>query len=227
MKTAYLASTLCAATFVAAAPALQAIKLSERQTTEECFQMVYIDIMLDVINVHRANHSVDDLVWNQTLATAAQHTVENGPVNVHDNSGTGWGQNMYAWYSSDPSDPGLTSQAAIDSWYNGEFRNYDAYGEASLLADGESSPPPAIPGGVYGHMTQLIWKNTATVGCGTAPRLTDDGTQGYFTACNFYPPGNWVTGPTSWVDNVLAPLGNDVVEGVCAGIHFTPPAPEK
>lgn len=65
---------------------------------------------------------------------------------------------MYAWYSSDPSDPGLTSQAAIDSWYNGEFRNYDAYGEASLLADGESSPPPAIPGGVYGHMTQLIWK---------------------------------------------------------------------
>lgn len=72
--------------------------------------------------------------------------------------GTGWGQNMYAWYSSDPADPGLTSQAAIDSWYNGEFRNYDAYGDAGLLADGESSPPPAVPGGVYGHFTQVIWK---------------------------------------------------------------------
>jgi uncharacterized protein YkwD len=84
MKATYLASIACAATFVAAAPALQSMKLSERQTTEECFQMVYIDIMLDVINVHRANHSVDDLVWNQTLATAAQYTVENGEVNVHD-----------------------------------------------------------------------------------------------------------------------------------------------
>ncbi|KEF57407.1 uncharacterized protein A1O9_05324 [Exophiala aquamarina CBS 119918] len=227
MKTSYLFSTLGAITLVAAAPALEPMKISERQDADNCPYQYYIDIMLGVLNVHRANHSVADLAWNQTLATAAQYTTDNGPVLVHDNAGTGWGQNQYAWYSSDPSDPRLTNQAAIDSWYNGEFRNYDAYGEASLLTDGEFSPPPAIPGGVYGHLTQVIWKDTATVGCGTSGRLTDDGIQGYFTVCNFYPPGNWVTSPTSWVDNVLAPLGNDVVENVCGAIHFVPPSPDS
>lgn len=86
MKAIYLASTLCAAIFVAAAPAPapHPMQLSERQTDDECHQMDYIQIMLYVINAHRANHSVDDMVWNQTLATAAQDTVENGPVLVHD-----------------------------------------------------------------------------------------------------------------------------------------------
>jgi len=84
MKTSYLVSALGAITIAAAAPALESMKLSERQDNSDCPYQYYIDIMLGVMNVHRANHSVDDLVWNQTLATAAQYTVDNGPVLVHD-----------------------------------------------------------------------------------------------------------------------------------------------
>lgn len=72
--------------------------------------------------------------------------------------GTGWGQNLYydggAGYD--------TSGDSINSWYNGEFSNYDTYGDAALI-DIEATPPvyappPATPGAVYGHFTQTVWQ---------------------------------------------------------------------
>lgn len=84
MKTSYLVSTLGAISIVAAAPALEPMKISERQDSADCPYQYYIDIMLGVFNAHRANHSVADLVWNETLATAAQFTTDNGAVLVHD-----------------------------------------------------------------------------------------------------------------------------------------------
>ena len=75
--------------------------------------------------------------------------------------GTGWGQNLYNAYSTDPNDISLLGWNAINWWYNGEFSNYDTYGDASLL-DLEDNPddwepPPAAPGLIFGHFTQTVW----------------------------------------------------------------------
>ena len=78
----YLCPALAAMTLVTAAPVLESTRLSKRQ--DDCGQLSYIDVMLQSFNVHRANHSAPALVWNQTLADAAQYTVVNGELGVHD-----------------------------------------------------------------------------------------------------------------------------------------------
>jgi uncharacterized protein YkwD len=50
----------------------------------DCSTATYQDIILTGINTHRANHSVDDLVWNKTLAKAAKKTATKGVVGDHD-----------------------------------------------------------------------------------------------------------------------------------------------
>ncbi|CAM0943585.1 unnamed protein product [Alopecurus aequalis] len=44
------------------------------------------------------------------------------------------------------------------------------------------------PGRDCGHYTQIVWRDTASVGC--ARVVCDDG--GVFMTCNYYPPGNVV-----------------------------------
>jgi len=54
----------------------------KRQDDASCGD--YESVMLYNINFHRSNHSVADLVWNDTLAEATLATSENGEVLVHD-----------------------------------------------------------------------------------------------------------------------------------------------
>lgn len=50
----------------------------------ECPGWTYSRQMLTAHNNHRANHSVNALLWNDTLATAASNTAQTGVVGNHD-----------------------------------------------------------------------------------------------------------------------------------------------
>ena len=71
-------------------------------------------------------------------------------------SGQGFGQNLYYGGGDGYDTPG----DAISWWYNGEIENYNTYGTDALINIGAGilSPPPAQPGLVYGHFTQVVWK---------------------------------------------------------------------
>lgn len=50
----------------------------------ECPGWTYSKMMLTAHNNHRANHSVNALVYNSTLANAAANTAANGVIGQHD-----------------------------------------------------------------------------------------------------------------------------------------------
>lgn len=52
-----------------------------------------------------------------------------------------------------------------------------------------------------GHFTQLVWKNTTSVGCGRTECNGDGGNKapGWYVVCEYYPPGNVVGAFTSMV----------------------------
>ncbi|MFS7932330.1 putative CAP domain-containing protein [Helianthus anomalus] len=45
------------------------------------------------------------------------------------------------------------------------------------------------PGKMCGHYTQVIWKNSTTLGCALSNCVKNDG---IFITCNYYPPGNFI-----------------------------------
>lgn len=81
-----------------------------------------------------------------------------------------YGENIY-WMGGSPTPPGV--EEAVRSWAD-ERRFYDA-------SSGQCS------GGQCGHYTQLVWRNTRSVGCGSATCGV-----GTFWVCNYDPPGNYV-----------------------------------
>ena len=65
----------------------------------------------------------------------------------------------------------MTPTLAIDGWAN-EESDYD-YEKRKFSNE-------------VGHFTQLVWKNTTSVGCGAA----DCGNNGWLLVCEYWPPGN-------------------------------------
>lgn len=51
-----------------------------------CTGWSYQTQMLRSFNVHRANHSAPNLVWDNNLAATAANTAKNGAIGSHDNS---------------------------------------------------------------------------------------------------------------------------------------------
>ena len=41
-----------------------------------------------------------------------------------------------------------------------------------------------------GHFTQLVWKQTRSVGCGRVDCNGKNGVEGWFLVCEYWPPGN-------------------------------------
>ncbi|MCC7070375.1 MAG: Fis family transcriptional regulator [Deltaproteobacteria bacterium] len=90
-----------------------------------------------------------------------------------EHSGNGYGENL-AFFSGDDSTP-----ADVVGGWAAEAADYD-YG-ANSCADGAQC----------GHYTQLVWRNTDTLGCGVA-HCNVDGYAGLLWVCNYNPAGNVV-----------------------------------
>jgi len=100
-------------------------------------------------NIYRCMHGVGKLKWSRKLAASAKRWARKTRGNmVH--SGTKYGENLY--WATRPS-----GKAAVKSWYS-EVK-YTRGGRVSHFS------------GKTGHYTQVVWKGTKYVGCGTYSRL--------------------------------------------------------
>ncbi|XP_062177306.1 pathogenesis-related protein 1-like [Alnus glutinosa] len=126
----------------------------------------------DYINAHntaRSQVGVGPITWDANLAAYAQNYANQRKGDcrlVH--SGGPYGENL-AWSSGD-----LTGTAAVALWV-GEKSNYN-YNSNSCV------------GGVCGHYTQVVWRNSVRLGCAKV-RCNNGGT---FIGCNYDPRGNYV-----------------------------------
>ncbi|GAB1314715.1 hypothetical protein MFIFM68171_04925 [Madurella fahalii] len=157
-------------------------------------------------NIHRANHSANPLDWNDTLAGFAQTLVDTCQYQLNTSIGGGrYGQNVAMKVSSGSLEPAdlAVARAITNMWYNPGVQRFpaDAYG----------TNPPMGNFNEWGSFTQIVWQATREVGCATAfcpPGTLAEGMRGWFTVCNYSPPGNVIG---QFDDNVNAPLGHDIV----------------
>ena len=114
--------------------------------------------------------ALPNLVWDAELAQVAQSYAQ-GCVFQH--SGGPYGENLYAATGT----PGVID--AVTAWAD-EAAQYDY----------ESNGCSAV----CGHYTQIVWRDTARVGCGFADcnPLQGAGFSGRYWVCNYDPPGNFV-----------------------------------
>jgi pathogenesis-related protein 1 len=150
--------------------------------------------MLDAHNRERQDYpGVGALQWSPELERYAQEwaqAVASGDKSGHRPNtqnnpfrpGEGLGENMYL----EGPIKGSTGVNAVE-WFISEkqWYHYDQDNGGGPLGEppGCSAPPLKA----CGHFTQVIWKNTQYVGCGTAISANDR----KWYVCNYYPPGNW------------------------------------
>jgi pathogenesis-related protein 1 len=123
--------------------------------------------LLEAHNRHRAAHCAPPLAWSPEIAAIAQAWADklaSGGCKLQHSQGE-LGENLAGGTT------GLVGASkAVELWY-GESSKYDfAHGAFSMTT---------------GHFTQLVWKESARLGCGTA---SCGGTQVW--VCNYDPPGN-------------------------------------
>ncbi|KAF2624398.1 PR-1-like protein [Macroventuria anomochaeta] len=143
--------------------------------------------VLDVTNLYRRQHNASQLAWNESLVEYAKDWSEDCEFK---HSGGPSGENLASGY------PNVT--ASIEAWGN-ERDDYD-------FDKGEFASKT-------GHFTQLVWRNTSTVGCA---RTECNGSQkggkgdapGWYVVCEYYPTGNVIG---QFTDNVLEQLPDDKV----------------
>lgn len=160
--------------------------------------------MLTAHNFYRKAHNASDLTWNDTLTTAAQkwsdgckfeHSVRlpcnpkiktsseaknafdtlvsmDGANRFGMKQGQAYGENLAIGY--------MNATANVDAW--ALERNLYNFGKPGFDAK-------------TGHFTQLVWRNTTSVGCG---RTNCQG-QGWLVVCEYNPAGKWFLIPLSVV----------------------------
>ena len=134
--------------------------------------------ILAVHNSERGAVGVPLLVWNETLAagakTWAEHLASTGEFAHSTCCGAfrDYGENIAGFYP----DEGMTKAQA--GWI-AEKNHYDG---GPLPPDTPGSGPQAI-----GHYTQMVWRTTTSVGCGTA---SGGGHPFSILVCQYSPPGN-------------------------------------
>jgi pathogenesis-related protein 1 len=126
------------------------------------------------------NPALEPLTWSADLASVAQSHA-NKCVFEH-STGNNFGENL-AFFSCpgaecDEDDLGSTPADAVRIWAD-EVSDYDY--ESNSCA----------PGAQCGHYTQLVWRDTERVGCGSSI-CNIDGFNGVYWVCNYDPPGNFI-----------------------------------
>ncbi|KAL9027082.1 MAG: hypothetical protein Q9196_004348 [Gyalolechia fulgens] len=186
---------------------------------------VYKALVLEHHNIHRANHSADDLTWDDTLATYAEQSAKTC-VWEHNMSpgGGGYGQNIAAGYA-----PNDIAVILTNMFYNDEMMLFPGYGSDKVGMDNFHK---------WGHFSQMLWQPTKKVGCytytcspaGASPldcnpssgqsylkgddmHCGNGGINAIFTVCNYSPAGN-----DGKYSNVGAPLGKPYVHAQENGV---------
>ncbi|GJN24434.1 hypothetical protein PR202_gb12172 [Eleusine coracana subsp. coracana] len=89
---------------------------------------------------------------------------------MHSPSGRPYGENLFGGTGSS-----WSARDAVKSWV--DEKQYYNYGSNSC-AEGKEC----------GHYTQVVWRNTKTIGC--ARNICNNG--GIFIICSYNPPGNFI-----------------------------------
>lgn len=140
----------------------------------------YAEPIIQQHNLHRRNHSVVDLAWDDHLAQIAAQIAQSCQY-AHNTKagGGGYGQNIGAG-----APPGQIDAMITNEMYNNEMALYPAYGSEPDMSNFEK----------WGHFSQIVWKDTTRVGCYT--QHCTNGLGGvasnvapYFTVCNYQPTG--------------------------------------
>ncbi|KAH6893326.1 CAP domain-containing protein [Thelonectria olida] len=122
----------------------------------------FTSAILNSTNFYREEHNATALKWNTTLEDFAADYLDSNDCEFEHSDGP-YGENLAIGY------PNAT--ASVEAW--GDER--DDYN----FKKGEFSEET-------GHFTQLVWKDTTTVGCGR--RLCGD--RGWYLVCEYWPRGN-------------------------------------
>ncbi|KAL8844154.1 MAG: hypothetical protein Q9176_001560 [Flavoplaca citrina] len=179
----------------------------------------YKSAVLEHHNIHRANHSVSALEWDDSLASYAEQVAKKC-VYDHDRTpgGGGYGQNIAAGTPAKQ-----VAKILTNAFYNNELELYPSFGSDSVDMSNFHA---------WGHFSQMVWESTTKVGCysyNCHPEgkleldcnpvtgqsylgKTGCGTSGtgmypVFTVCNYSPPGNFA----GQYSKVKAPMGNPTV----------------
>lgn len=145
-------------------------------------------------NKLRSVHRVENLTVNLALQEKAlAYSKEMGLgsffAHSHGLSALRIGENLAVAFKSngfDQNQCGQIGKIFAEKWYN-EIENYDFETGSKIR-------------GMIGHFTQMVWKDTKSVGCGLA--LTSNN-RAYIT-CNYHPAGN-IRG--RYISNVLPEVG--------------------
>lgn len=115
--------------------------------------------------------------------------------------GGGYGQNLASWGSTgDISDlqNKCGAQSITNQWYNSEMDNWSYYGQ--------ENPPSTLGLDLYGHFTQVVWKDTTKIGCATvlctAGKMYDF--DAWYTVCNYKNQGK------SWIESQIRTKANEI-----------------
>jgi hypothetical protein len=153
---------------------LACVVLSGCSSAPTAFADKDVNPFVDAHNAVRAAASpvpspaLPKLSWDDKLEGIAQ-AWSAGCVFEH--SHNGYGENI-AYFSGNASTP----KDVVDGWAS-EVKDYD-YANNSCAANQQC-----------GHYTQIVWRDTARVGCG-ASKCNMFGQDGIFWVCNYDPPGN-------------------------------------
>ncbi|KAF2652410.1 PR-1-like protein [Lophiostoma macrostomum CBS 122681] len=136
-------------------------------------------------NAARANHNADPLTWCDDCETNARITAERCTFEHYIPDGANQGQNLFT-VSGDSFN---VTAGITESWYKGEF-------EPMLPYFGQADVPDSVFEQV-GHLTQVLWKETTSVGCVSVDcsgKMTVGGQSSdmdKYTVCNYAPAGNY------------------------------------
>jgi len=123
--------------------------------------------IVDAHNAHRAEHCAPPLAWSADLARAAQAWADQIGARgcALEHSRSSYGENLAAGTAGT-----LSPEDVVEMWYR-EVEHYRfRTGRFSMQT---------------GHFTQVVWRDTRSVGCGTTSCNGLD-----VWVCNYDPPGN-------------------------------------
>jgi hypothetical protein len=135
----------------------------------------FITAVLDQHNVYRSELKLPALVWSASLAADALawgRQLVKGDKGKHDPQVRTLNEGENLWWGT--ADAFSTTQM-VDAWAS-EKKDF-VYGTFPDCRTGHSA--------VVGHYTQMIWRNTRSVGCALVGNGQTD-----FLVCRYGPPGN-------------------------------------